>query len=116
MTTVHASAIVEQGATLGANVSIGPFSLIGARARLGDGVNLASHVIVLGETDIGAGTIVHPHVVLGGGPQFRVDDGAGARLANVPNWLIREHVTMNGGSQKGGGLTQVGSNGYFMAY
>jgi len=115
-TTIHPTAIVEPGATLGANVSVGPFSIVGARARLSDGVKLTSHVIILGDTEIGAGTTVHSHAVLGGGPQFRGDDGAGARLIIGTNCIIREHVTMNGGSRKGGGQTQVGSNGYFMAY
>jgi len=116
MSTVHPSAIIEQGARLGPNVSVGPFSLIGARVNIGEGARLASHVIVLGDTEIGSGTIVHAHAVLGGGPQFRGDDGTGARLVIGPNCVIREHVTMNGGSRKGGGVTQVGANGYFMAY
>jgi len=54
--------------------------------------------------------------VLGGGPQYRGDTGAEARLAIGTDNVIREHVTMNGGSVKGGGLTQVGEDGYFMAY
>jgi len=70
----------------------------------------------MGDTDIGAGTVVHSHAVLGGGPQFRGDAGEHARLVIGANTVIREHVTMNGGSRKGGGLTKVGANGFFMAY
>lgn len=116
MAKIHATAIVEDGAVLGADVEIGPFSLVGSKARLGDGVRLLSHAIVAGDTEIGANTIVHPHAVLGGGPQFRGDSGAGARLVIGAGCVIREHVTMNGGSVKGGGFTQVGANGFFMAY
>jgi UDP-N-acetylglucosamine acyltransferase len=116
MTRVHATAIVEDGAALGADVEIGPYSLVGSRVRLGDGVRIGSHVVVAGNTEIGARTVVHPHAVLGGGPQFRGDPGADARLVIGPDTVIREHVTMNGGSVKGGGLTAVGANGYFMAY
>ncbi|HEX3484597.1 MAG TPA: acyl-ACP--UDP-N-acetylglucosamine O-acyltransferase [Micropepsaceae bacterium] len=116
MPKIHATAIVEDGAVLGADVEIGPFSLIGAHARLGDGVRILSHVVIAGHTEIGARTIVHPHAVLGGGPQFRGDTGADARLRIGADNVIREHVTMNAGSAKGGGLTSVGERGYFMAY
>ena len=116
MGSIHPSAIIEDGAALGTDVAVGPFSVVGARARLGNGVKLFSHVVISGDTEIGSRTTVHPHAVLGGGPQYRGDDGASARLVIGPDCVIREHVTMNGGSLKGGGLTQVGANGYFMAY
>jgi UDP-N-acetylglucosamine acyltransferase len=116
MAKIHATAIVEDGATIGTDVEIGPFAVIGARVRLGDGVRLHSHVVISGHTDIGARTTIYSHAVLGGGPQFRGDPGTDARLVIGADSVIREHVTMNGGSIKGGGLTQVGDRGYFMAY
>jgi len=116
MPKIHSTAIVEDGAVLGADVEIGPFSLVGSSARLGDGVRLLSHVVISGRTEIGAGSVVHPHAVLGGGPQFRGDTGQEAQLVIGADNIIREHVTMNGGSLKGGGRTQVGNRGYFMAY
>ena len=116
MAKIHATAIVETGAKLGADVEIGPFSLVGSRSHLGDGVRLLSHVVVCGYTEIGARSIVYPHAVLGGGPQFRGDLGVNAHLVIGSDNIIREHVTMNGGSVKGGGATRVGDNGYFMAY
>lgn len=116
MSKIHATAIVEDGASLAEDVEIGPFSLIGRHAVLGEGVRILSHVVVAGHTKIGARTIVHPHAVLGGGPQFRGDPGTDARLTIGEDNVIREHVTMNGGSAKGGGLTEVGDRGYFMAY
>jgi UDP-N-acetylglucosamine acyltransferase len=116
MPKIHPTAIVEDGATLGGDVEIGPFSVIGPHTRLGDGVRVLSHVIITGHTEIERGSVVHPHAVLGGGPQFRGDTGAEARLRIGAENIIREHVTMNGGSVKGGGLTSVGDRGYFMAY
>jgi UDP-N-acetylglucosamine acyltransferase len=116
MTKIHPSAIVEDGALLGADVEIGPFAIVGSRVRLGDGVRIASHVVLSANTELGPRCTVHPHAVLGGGPQFRGDPGRDARLIVGPDTVIREHVTMNGGSVKGGGLTEVGANGYFMAY
>jgi UDP-N-acetylglucosamine acyltransferase len=111
MSKIHATAIVEDGASLAEDVEIGPFSLIGRHAVLGEGVRILSHVVVAGHTKIGARTIVHPHAVLGGGPQFRGDPGTDARLTIGEDNVIREHVTMNGGSAKGGGLTEVGDRG-----
>jgi UDP-N-acetylglucosamine acyltransferase len=116
MPKIHPTAIVEDGATLGADVEIGPFSVIGPHVVLGDGVRIHSHVVVVGHTNIGMRTVVHPHAVLGGGPQFRGDPGTDARLVVGEDNVIREHVTMNGGSEKGGGVTEVADRGYFMAY
>jgi UDP-N-acetylglucosamine acyltransferase len=116
MARIHPTAIVEDGAALGAGVEIGAFCVIGRRARLREGVRILSHVVISGDTEIGANSVVHPHAVLGGGPQFRGDPGTDARLVIGRDNVIREHVTMNGGSVKGGGLTEVGDRGYFMAY
>lgn len=116
MAKIHATAIVEDGAMLGADVEIGPFAVVGARVRLGDGTRLHSHVVISGRTEIGPRTAIYSHAVLGGGPQFRGDPGTDARLVIGADNVIREHVTMNGGSVKGGGLTEVGARGYFMAY
>ena len=116
MANVHRTAIVEDGAQLGADVDIGPFCIVGARTRIGDGVRLQSHVVIEGDTSVGARTVVHPHAVLGGPAQYRNDSGQGARLIIGEDNVIREHVTMNVGSTKGGGTTRVGHTGYFMAY
>jgi len=113
---VHASAVIEPGAQLGAGVEIGPFCVVGSRVKLGEGVTLGSHVVVSGDTEIGSNTTVYAHAVLGGPPQFRGDAGDTAKLRIGTGNVIREHVTMNRGSAKGSGLTQVGDNGFFMAY
>lgn len=113
--SVHPSAIVEDGAKLGAGVEIGPFCIVGRDAVLGEGVRLLSHAIVKGHTEIGARTVIHPQAVLGGEGQIRGNDFPQARLVIGAGCVIREGVTMNGGSVKGGGITSVGANGYFMA-
>lgn len=113
---IHPSAVVEDGASLGADVEVGAFAYVGRRVRLADGVKLLPHATVTGVAEIGARTIVHSHAVLGGGPQYRGDEGTDARIVIGADNVIREHVTMNGGSAKGGGVTRVGDRGYFMAY
>lgn len=113
---IHPTAIIEDGAQLGAGVEIGPFCLVGPRVRLGDGVRLISHVSISGETELGARCIVHPQAALGGEGQIRKHDFPEARLVIGEDCVLREGVTMNSGSRRGGGLTSVGANGYFMAY
>ncbi|HEY4943914.1 MAG TPA: acyl-ACP--UDP-N-acetylglucosamine O-acyltransferase [Rhizomicrobium sp.] len=111
---VHPAAIVEDGATIGAGVEIGPFCIVGRDAVLGDGVRLLSHVVVKGRTRIGARTVVHPQAVLGGEGQIIKNDFDGALIVG-DDCVIREGVTMSCGGRRGGGLTTVGNNGFFMA-
>lgn len=116
MAAIHPTAIVEDGARLGADVSAGAYCIVGRDVTLGDGVVLHPHAIVAGRTEIGPGTVVHSHAVVGGAAQVR---GAGAdtgRASIGANNIIREFVTINGGSPKGGGITRIADDCYFMAY
>lgn len=114
--TIHPTAIVENGARLSDAVEIGPYCSVSAGAVLSDGVRLLSHVVIMGNTEIGAGTTVYPQAVLGGGAQIRDAEASEARLVIGRDTVIREGVTISAGSRKGGGLTQIGDRGYFMAY
>jgi len=113
--TIHTSAVVEDGAVLGAGVEIGPFCHVGPRVVLGEGVKLHSHVSITGVTHLGAGCKVYPGAVLGGDGQIRGNDFADGRLEIGAGCVLREMVSMNVGSRKGGGVTRVGARGYFMA-
>lgn len=116
MPQIHRTAIVEDGAQLGVDVELGPYCFVGPQVSLGDGVKLGSHVVVDGTTEIGARTVVHSSAVLGGPAQFRAPAGENARLVIGADNIIREFVTMNTGTAKGGGVTSVGEGGYYMAY
>ena len=113
---IHQTAIVEDGAVLGAEVEVGPFCIVGREARLGDGVRLISHVVVSGATTIGARCVIHPNAVLGGESQIRGNDSTGTRLVIGEDTVIRESVTMSLGSAKGHRVTEIGARGFFMAY
>ena len=113
---VHPTAIVEDGAVLGAGVEIGPSCIVGAGARLGEGVRLLPHVVIAGDTAIGARTVIHPHAVIGGESQIHHNDATGTRLTIGEDSVIRECVTLNLGSKKGHQITTIGSRCYFMAY
>ncbi len=116
MSTLHATAIIEPGAKLGAGVKIGPYCVVGAQVELGDGVELKSHVVVAGRTIIGARTRVFPFASLGHEPQDLKFHGEENRLEIGADCTIREGVTMNPGTEAGGGLTRVGHSGTFLAY
>jgi len=111
---IHPTALIEDGARLGAGVEVGPFCHVGPRVTLEEGVRLLSHVVVKGITRIGARTVAHPGAVLGGEGQIRGNDFEG-RLEIGEDCVLRELVTMNCGSRKDKGITTVGHRGYFMA-
>lgn len=115
-TRIHPTAIVESGARLGAGVRVGPFCTVGPNVILGDNVELMSHVVVTGDTTIGAGTRVFPHAILGTEPQNIAYRGERTTLKVGANNLIREGVTMNIGTANSRGETIVGDNGMFLAY
>lgn len=112
---IHPSAIIEDGAQLGADVRVGPFCHVGADVRLGDRAELKSHVVIGGQTSIGAETVVFPFAVIGEIPQDLKFKGEKTRLEIGARNRIREHVTMNTGTEGGGGVTRVGDDGLFMA-
>lgn len=112
---VHPSAVVEPGAVLGDGVEIGPFCHVGAQVRLDDGVVLKSHVVVAGDTRIGAETTVFPFACIGEAPQDLKYRGEPTVLRIGARNRIREYVTINPGTEGGGGRTIVGDDGLFMA-
>lgn len=113
---IHPTAIVEDGAEIGAGVEIGPFCFVESGVKLADGVRLMSHVVVHGGTQIGARTVVHPQAVIGGEGQIRKGDPTGTRLVVGEDCVLRECVTLSRGSKKGGGITTIGDRCYIMAY
>lgn len=115
MAGIHPSAVIADGAQIGADCVIGPFCVIGEDVVLGDRVTLKSHVVVDGDTHIGDDTVVFPFAVIGEIPQDLKFDGEKTRLRIGARNRIREHVTMNTGTANGGGETRVGDDGLFMA-
>jgi len=115
MSNIHPSAVIEPGAQIGAGCKIGSFCLIGPDVVLHDNVELKSHVVVTGDTEIGEGTVVYSFAVLGEIPQDLKFAGEKTRLIIGERNRIREHVTMNTGTAGGGGVTRVGDDGLFMA-
>jgi UDP-N-acetylglucosamine acyltransferase len=112
--SIHPTAVVEKGATLGEGAKIGPYCVVGPNVTLGDNVELKSHVVVDGHTSIGAGTVVFPFASLGHAPQDLKYKGEKTELVIGKNNKIREHVTMNPGTVQDKAKTVVGDNCLFM--
>ncbi|MCB9983059.1 MAG: acyl-ACP--UDP-N-acetylglucosamine O-acyltransferase [Rhodospirillales bacterium] len=111
---IHPTAIVADGAKIAEDVQIGPYCVVGPDVTLGRGVQLRAHVVIDGLTEIGEGTIVYPFASLGSPPQDLKYKGEKSRLIIGKNNTIREHTTMNPGTEDGGMETRVGDNNLFM--
>lgn len=112
--TIHQTAIIDPAAVIGKGVIIGPYCVVGAEVKLGDGVRLHSHVVVDGRTEIGEETEIFPFASIGTQPQDLKYNGEPSKLIIGRKNRIREHVTMNPGTEGGGMETRVGDNGLFM--
>ncbi len=111
---IHPTAVIDPAASIGSGVFIGPYCVLGPRVKLGNGVRLVAHVVVDGRTTLGAGTVVYPFASLGQQPQDLKYKGEDSALEIGANNQIREHVTMNPGTEGGGMVTRVGDNCLFM--
>ena len=112
---IHPSAVVEAGARIGEGVSIGPFCHVGPKVTLGDGVELISHVALGGNTSVGARTRIFPFASVGHEPQDLKFHGEENSLLIGSDCMIREGVTMNPGTEGGGGKTIIGNGCAFLA-
>jgi UDP-N-acetylglucosamine acyltransferase len=111
---IDPTARVADGARIGEGVEIGPYCLVGPQVELKSGVRLIANVNVTGVTTIGEGTVVYPFASLGTPPQSVHYHGGATRLVIGPHCELREHVTMNTGTENGGGITSVGEHCFFM--
>ncbi len=112
---IHPSAIIEPGAVIGADCRIGPFSLIGPEVTLGRAVEVKSHAVVTGWTEIGDDCTIWPFACIGEIPQDRKFAGERTRLVVGARCRLREGVTINTGTEGGGGITTVGDDCLFLA-
>jgi UDP-N-acetylglucosamine acyltransferase len=111
---VHPTACVEDGAVLGPGVVIGAFAFVGRKVELGPRVEVAQHATLIGSTRVGADSRIFPHAVLGGEPQDTEFAGESTRLEIGARTVLREHVTVNIGTARGGGCTRLGEDNYLM--
>ena len=114
--SIHPTAIIDPEAKVHPSCKIGPYCTIGANVELGEGCYLISHVAIEGPTKIGKDNGIFPFDSIGLAPQDLTYKGEPTRLEVGDHNEIREFVTINRGTVKGGGLTKVGSHVLIMAY
>jgi len=110
MPNIHSTAIVDPKARLADSVSIGPYSIIGPDVVLGEGVQVMAHAVVDGRTTIGANVRIFPFASVDMPPQDLKYKGEPSTLEIGEGTVIREHVTVNPGTEGGGMVTRVGRN------
>jgi UDP-N-acetylglucosamine acyltransferase len=115
MANIHPTAIVEDGAVLGADVKLGAYSVVGPHARIGDGTELMAHAVVDGHTTVGSECVIHPFARIGGQTQDLKYQGGAPGVVVGDRTVMRECVTVNSGTHDGE-MTEVGSGCLLMAY
>jgi UDP-N-acetylglucosamine acyltransferase len=113
---VHPTAVIDKCAKVPASCQIGPYSVIGPDVELGEHCRLISHVAIEGPTKIGSHNVFFPFCAIGMAPQDVTYKGEPTRLEIGDYNEIRECVTINRGTLKGGGVTRLGSHLLIMAY
>ena len=113
---IHPTAIIDSRARVPASCQVGPYCVIGADVELGENCRLLSHVSIEGPTKIGSHNAFFPFCAIGMAPQDVSYKGEPTRLEIGDHNEIRECVTINRGTVKGGGVTKIGSHILIMAY
>src|SRR4051812_31520319 len=99
MTSIHPTAVIAKGADIAADVKIGPYCVIDEEVTIGAGSELKSHIVISGKTTIGKNNKIFPFASLGHAPQDLKFKGEKTQLVIGDNNVIREHVTMNPGTE-----------------
>lgn len=113
---IHPTAIVHKAAVIGAGVVIGPYSIIGPDVEIGDGCMISAHVVIDGHTVMGKGNRIFNGASIGLEPQDMKYRGEKSSVLIGDCNTIREYVTINRGTEGGGGVTLLGSGSLVMAY
>ena len=116
MNNIHKTAIIEEGAILGDNITIGAFTIIGKDVKIGDGTIIDSHTVIAGKTTIGKNNHIFSHAAIGTIPQDLKFNGEDVELIIGDNNKIREYTLFNPGTIGGGSITKIGDNNLFMGY
>jgi UDP-N-acetylglucosamine acyltransferase len=109
-------AVIDPGAELGANVSVGPYTVIGPQVSIGEGTVIGPHAVIEGPTRIGRDNRIYQFASLGAAPQDKKYAGEDTWLEIGDRNTIREFVTFNRGTVQDAGATRIGDDNWIMAY
>ncbi|HEY6129452.1 MAG TPA: acyl-ACP--UDP-N-acetylglucosamine O-acyltransferase [Candidatus Acidoferrum sp.] len=112
---IHPNASVAASAKLALGVRVGAFAVVGEEVELGEDCVLHPHAVVCGPSRFGAANVFHPFCVIGGDPQDYTFAGERTKLIAGDKNIFREYVTVSRGTKKGGGVTRIGDENFFLA-
>lgn len=113
---IHPQAVISPNAKICPGVEIGAFATVGSEVELGEGCLVHSHAVIVGPSKFGARNVFHPFCVIGGDPQDYTYHGDRTQLVAGDGNIFREHVTISRGTKKGGGVTRIGNDNFFLSY
>ncbi|MEO5626591.1 MAG: acyl-ACP--UDP-N-acetylglucosamine O-acyltransferase [Dokdonella sp.] len=113
---IHVTALIDPSAKIGADVSIGAYSIVGAGVEIGDRTWIGPHVVIEGTTRIGCDNRIFQFASIGAEPQDKKFHGERSELVIGDRNVIREFTTLNRGTGDGGSTTRVGDDNWIMAY
>jgi len=116
MQRIHPTAVIEEGAVIGDNVTVGPYAYITSQVKIGNGTTIASHALIEGKTTIGENNRIFSHAVVGSIPQDLKFDGEDVELIIGNGNTIREFTLINPGTIGGGAITRIGDDNLLMGY
>ena len=111
---IHKTSIIDSGAKISKSAKIGPYTIIGPNVIIEEKVEIHSHVNITGNTKVGTGTKIFPFASIGTQPQDLKYKDEKNNLVIGKNNIVREYVTINPGTEGGGGTTKIGDNCLFM--
>jgi UDP-N-acetylglucosamine acyltransferase len=114
--SVHPSAIIHPKTKLAEGVEVGAYSVIGKDVQIGRGTWIGPHVVINGPTRIGVENRIFQFSSIGEIPQDKKFSSEETLLVIGDRNTIREYVTINRGTQQGGGATTIGNDNWLMAY
>ena len=113
---IHPTAIIEAGARLAANVSVGAYALIGPQVEVGERTWIGPHAVIEGRTRIGRDNRIWQFTSIGAIPQDKKYAGEDTAVDIGDGNTIREFVTINRGTAGDAGVTRIGDDNWIMAY
>ena len=113
---IHPTAVIDPAASVDPSCEIGPYVVVGADVIIGAGNTIGPHTVITGPTTIGESNHIFQFASIGADPQDLKFDGGDSRLEIGSRNRIREFVTINRGTEGGGGLTRIGNDNLMMAY
>ena len=116
MASIHPTAIVESGAQLGENVTIGAYTVVRSQVRIGEGTTIGPHCVIEGRTTIGRDNRIFQFNSIGAVPQDKKYAGEPTELHIGDRIMVREFCTFNLGTAQDAGVTRIGNDNWIMAY